>query len=760
MEFTTDVNRIAFLGNYTPRQCGIATYTADVCESIAAAFPETQCLALPMNDRPEGYEYPPQVRFELEQDDVASYLRAADFLNLNEVELLSVQHEYGIYGGEAGEHVLELLRNVKMPVVTTLHTILTDPSPAQRRVLVEVARLSDRLVTMTEKGRQLLLDVYHLPEEKIDLIPHGIPDMAFIDPNFFKDEFDAEGKMVLLTFGLLSPGKGIEYVISALPEILKRHPNVVYIVLGATHPNVKAQNGEAYRNKLKALAASLGVSEQVRFFNQFVSLEELKQFIGAADIYVTPYLNPAQITSGALAYAFGAGKAVISTPYWHAQELLADGRGVLVPFENSGAIAQAVDSMLTNEADRHAMRKRAYLLSREMIWPSTARKYMSSFHMARLQRARRPRRSFALVMLDERSNELPGLKLDHFHAMTDSTGIMQHGIYNVPNFEEGYCTDDNARAYILTVLLDQAGGDANERRLSTIYLSFLWHAFNPSNCRFRNFMSYDRRWLEDQGSEDSHARALWALGTALGRSRDPGHRNIAGRLFAQALPLVVNFTSPRAWAVAILAIHEYLRRFAGDRDANRIRDTLCEKLMDLYRRCASPEWPWFEDVLTYDNAHLSHALILSGHWTSNAEETEIGLRSLRWLLEVQTSASGCFSPVGSNGFYRRGGVCAHFDQQPLEAYAMMSACLEAHRFTRDEFWAQKARMVFEWFLGRNDLGVPLFDSQTGGCRDGLHADRVNQNQGAESTLAYLLGLSEMRLEFAESAGEDADGVAA
>lgn len=749
MSDSTNLHRIAFLGNYLPRQCGIATFTTDLYKAVQTVYPGTECLALPMNDRPGGYAYPSFVRFEVEQGEIGSYRRAADFLHIHEVEALCVQHEFGIYGGEAGGYLLDLLREVRVPVVTTLHTILTDPTPAQRRVMDELIARSNRVVTMTRKGQQLLRDVYQAPDDKIDLIAHGIPDTAFVDPNYYKDKFGVEGKLVLLTFGLLSAGKGIEYVISALPDILERHPNVVYIVLGATHPNVVAHEGEAYRERLQALAAALGVEKNVMFYNQFVEIGELQEFIGAADIYITPYLNPAQITSGTLAYAFGAGKAVISTPYWHAEELLADGRGALVPFADAPAIATAVDDMLTNSACRHSMRKSAYLLSREMIWPQTARKYMASFARACADSARLPQRNnFALRMLEIQPNALPVAKLDHLRAMTDSTGMFQHGIFNVPNFHEGYTTDDNARAYILTTLLEELGFD-NIRPLASTYLAFLWCAFNPANRRFRNFMGFGRDWLEKDGSEDSHGRALWALGTALGRSRDDGHRNLAGRLFSTGLGATLKFTSPRSWAFTILAIHEYLRRFSGDREASQVRGALTARLLGLYERCGPPDWHWYEDEMSYDNARLPHAMILSGHWTSQAEVLKVGLESLRWLVELQTSPSGCFSPIGSNGFYQRGGKRARFDQQPLEASATVSACLEAYRVTNDPRWAQDARTAFEWFLGRNDLGQPLYDAINGGCRDGLHPNRINQNQGAESTLSFHLALAEMRLAAVE-----------
>jgi hypothetical protein len=437
---------------------------------------------------------------------------------------------------------------------------------------------------------------------------------------------------------------------------------------------------------------------------------------------------------------------VVSTPYWHAKELLADQRGILVPFSDPQAIAQGVNRFLRDPVLMTATRKRAWKLGRGMIWPAVAQLHMESFQRARANLSRPPRKAFAVRTQDNRPYELPPLKLDHVLRMTDNTGIFQHAIFNVPNFAEGYCTDDNARAFILTLLLQETTSRVVQKQLeglSSIYLAFLWHAFDQESCRFRNFMSHQRQWLERAGSEDSHARALWAAGTALGRSLNDGHRNLCALLFQRGLPAVERFTSPRAWAFALLAIHEYLRAFSGDRNANQLREILTDRLSCLFRQNSSDEWAWFEPVAAYDNAKLSHAMILSGYWTSRGEVVEIGLKSLRWLVETQKSTSGHFTPIGSDGFWTRGTGYARFDQQPLEAHAMISACLEAYGLTRDETWSRAARRCFEWFLGRNDLGQPLYDPNTGGCRDALHSDRVNQNQGAESTLAFQLSLAEM-----------------
>lgn len=749
MDPSSRPTRVAFVGDYVPRQCGIATFTHDLCEGVATEFPKTNCLVGAVNDRLDGYPYPARVRFEFHEKDIDSYRRAADFLNINNVEVLCVQHEFGIYGGPAGSHLLALLRDVRMPVVTTLHTVLRKPSEEQRKVIDELNERSDRFVVMTERGADFLREVYGIPEGKIDVIPHGIPDVPFADPNFFKDQFGVEGKTVLLTFGLLSPNKGIEYAIEALTRILKEHPDVVYIILGATHPALMAREGESYRLRLERLAEACRVKSNVIFYNRYVTLDELQEFLGAADIYLTPYLNEAQITSGTLAYAFGTGKAVISTPYWHAQELLADDRGVLIPFRSADAIVEAVGKFLANPTKLHAMRKNAYVLGRAMIWPVVARQYMQSFEKARTGRMQPPaRKAFAGQTLEKRAYQLPPLKLEHLFRMTDNTGILQHAVFTVPNYNEGYCTDDNARAFILTVLLEELESRSaadNLENMAAKYLAFLQAAFDPATARFRNFMGFNRRWLEKKGSEDSHARALWAAGTALGRSRNEGYRKLCAMLFERGLPAVETFTSPRAWAFTLLAIHEYLRRFSGDRVASAMRDVLTERLVNLHQKVSQPDWVWFENIATYDNARLSHALILSGYWTSQPAVLNIGLDSLRWLTKVQTAPAGHFRSIGCNGFYPRGKERADFDQQPLEAYATISACLEAYRVTRDVSWWASARQAFEWFLGRNDLGLPLYDSATGGCRDALHQDRVNENEGAESSLAFYLSLAEMTL---------------
>lgn len=741
-------SRIAVIGNYLPRQCGIATFTTDLCNAIGAEYATAQLLAVPVNDAESRYNYPPRVRFELTEGDLSSYQDAADFLNFSNVDLVCLQHEYGIFGGLAGSHILRLLRCLKMPLVTTLHTLLCEPNPDQRTVMEEIAALSDRLIVMSERSSEFLQKVFSVPQAKIDIIPHGVPDLPFGDPNFYKDLSGTEGKAVLLTFGLLSPNKGVETVIEALPRILSQHRNAVYVIAGATHPHIKRREGDRYRLQLQALARKLGVEHSVIFHNRFVSPEEMAQFVGSADIYITPYRYEAQAVSGTLAYALGAGKAVISTPYWHASELLDHGRGVLVPFEDSNAIANAAIELLANEAARHAMRKRAYLYSRDMVWNKVAQSYMQTFVRAHTDRTRAPRVAFP-AQADERTlDRLPTINLDHLHRMTDHTGLLQHAVFSVPNYREGYTSDDNARALIVAVLLEQLGicAASETSKLASQYLAFLWHAFNPATGRFRNFLSYERQWQEAAGSEDSHGRGLWALGTVLGRCTDPGLRGVAGRLFESAVPAVVGFSSPRAWAFALLGMQEYLERFPGDRAALQTRDVLAQRLLDIYHSNHSPGWSWFEDVLAYSNARLPQALLMCGQRSSDAAMLAVGLEALAWFVSKQCcETKGHFVPIGSQGFYRKGGEKARFDQQPIEAGATVSACLQAFRATDDDRWLKEAWSAFNWFLGDNDLQIVLYDSSTGGCRDGLHPDRANENQGAESSLSFLMALLEMRL---------------
>jgi len=731
------------LGNHLPRRCGIATFTADLTDAVEREMPELDCFVLAMNDVGAKHAYPPRVRFEIAEGDVAAYRRAADFLNVSSVDVLSVQHEYGIFGPNAGGHVLELLRGLRLPVVTTLHTILASPNSVQRAVMDELTGLSDRIVVMSSDGAALLHSVHGVDPGKIDVIPHGIP----VAPDrASKDKLGVEGSSVILTFGLLSPDKGIEYMIDAMPAILARHPDTVYIVLGATHPHIKQQHGEAYRQMLQTRAERLGVDANVIFHNRFVSHEELVEFLGAADLYVTPYLKEEQSTSGTLAYAVGCGKAVISTPYRYARELLAEGRGILVPWRDSEAIGREMVDLLDHPKKRSELQLRAATFGRSMGWPIVARRYVESFEKARASHADRLRDGLAARKLAKRRPELPEVDLAHVHLMTDDTGMLQHATFDVPRYADGYCLDDNARALLLMTRLEEAGTESPEvvRTLATRYLAFMNHAFDEATGKFHNFLTYARTWHDEPGSEDSQGRAVWALGTVVGRSLDPGRRGLSTRLLRGALPSAAALDSPRAWAYALLGIDEYLRAFEGDSSVEAIRAELAGKLMIRFAESQGADWRWFEDRLTYSNARLPQALLVSAARMDNAEMTDVALCSLDWLVGQHVDAGGKFAPIGSNGFHVRGGPRASFDQQPVEACAMVSACLDAHRLTGRPQFLEHARHAFQWFLGENPRNAQVYDARTGGCRDGVHEDRLNENQGAESTLSFLTALVEMR----------------
>ena len=723
----SQLSRVAFIGNSLPRRCGIATFTTDLQQAIARAHPETRTSIVAMNDQGSSYDYPSTVATSIEADLIEGYARAAEFINRGRFDVVSLQHEFGIFGGEAGSFILTLLDNLTVPVVTSLHTVLAAPTVTQRDVLERVIAASVKVVVMAEKARELLRTVYHVPGEKIEVVAHGIPDFSFVEPDRAKAIFGFAGRPVLLTFGLLSPNKGIDVMIDAMPSILKSRADAVYVVLGATHPNLVRREGEAYRESLVARARSLGVEKSVVFLDRFVDQATLLEYISMCDVYVTPYLNEAQMTSGTLAYSFGLGKPVVSTPYWHAQELLAGGRGIIVPFNDAAATGREIAALLSDDQRRRAMGRDAYAASRSMTWKRTADRYYAIF--AGAARLERP---------------LPEMQLSYFLSMCDDTGLFQHAVHAVPDRLHGYCVDDNARALLLACALNAPGEERLPEALTTRLAAFVQHAWNPDTRRFRNFMSFDRRWLEPSGSEDSHGRSLWALGVCAQHDAVASRRAWAAALFSEALPTVDDFCAPRSWAFTLLGLDAFCAVHPDDVPARQMRARLAQRLMAALAAKEAPDWVWFEDVLAYDNARLPEALIRTGVATEEPALVAAGMRTLRWLATVQTAASGVFRPVGTESFGIKRQAPLPFDQQPLEAAATISACLAAWRADGDDGWRNEATRAFAWFLGSNDLSVPVADADTGSCRDGLHADRANENRGAESVLAYLIGLAEMR----------------
>jgi glycosyltransferase involved in cell wall biosynthesis len=740
---TSPRRRFAFIGNSLPRRCGIATFTSDLQQAVASSSGAPETVIVAMTDEGRHYDYPEGVRRQVEEQDLNAYAQAAGFLNAGRFEVACLQHEFGIFGGESGSHIMGLLSRLTMPVVTTLHTVLAEPSPDQNRVLRAIADASTTIVVMAAKGRELLEKTYQVPAEKIEVIAHGIPDCPFVEPDAAKARRGFAGKSVILTFGLLSPNKGIEIMIDAMPGIRKRRDDAVYVVLGATHPNLVRREGEAYRESLKARARALGVEDHVKFLDRFVDQATLIDFISMCDVYVSPYLKEAQMTSGTLAYSFGMGKAVVSTEYWHAQELLADGRGVLVPFGDAKAIEAEIAALLTDDSRRTAMRERAYAFSRAMTWPRTAERYVRAFEQAHRRHRVKAITQCSAVPTPKERPLLPQIQLGHLLSMCDDTGLLQHAVHSVADRSHGYCLDDNARALLVALSLNAQGEQPMPQVVTARFAGFIQHAWNAPASRFRNFMSFDRRWLEETGSEDSHGRALWALGECTRKDADLSRRRWADALFSEAAPAAERFRSPRAWAFALLGLNA--RCAGGPSEAfDALRHELAGRLMRILQAVETPQWTWFEEELAYDNARLPQALIVTGLETNEPDYVAGGLRSLSWLVKVQTSETGCFRPVGSLSFGHKRRAPRAFDQQPLEASATIAACREAWRATADPKWKAEARRAFAWFLGSNDLSMSLIDPDSGSCRDGLHPGRANENKGAESAVSYLLGLAEIR----------------
>ena len=723
------LDRIALLGNFLPRKCGIATYTTDTWAALRARFPDLAVDVYAMDDRAEGYDYPDAVVRSIPQDDRLAYVEAARAIETSGAQVLWLQHEFGIFGGIAGDHVLALLDRLTIPVVVTLHTVLEQPNDDQRRVTEALLRRAARVIVMAERGRDTLVRSYGARRTQIAVVPHGVPDRPFADPTTFKERFGWAGREVVLTFGLLSPGKGIETMIAALPAIAERHPGLLYVVVGATHPHLVAREGEAYRERLQAQAAELGVADHIEFVDEFVEHDALIDRLQAADIYVTPYCNPAQVTSGTLAYAVGVGKAVVSTPYVHATEILADGHGVLVDFGDAAAFAREIDGLLASDRNRDALSRRAYARGRTMIWSRNAE---ASVEQLAAAAASKPRRLPLAANLNTLTPSFAAVE-----RMSDATGMLQHSIYSVPDRRHGYCIDDNARALMLVTQLPDMDPELRDRWMG-IYGGFVQYAWNPDARRFRNFMRYDRGWCEDTGSEDSNGRTLWALGVTARDAAEPKHRNWARRLFEETAPLAFELESPRAWAFAILGATAMLDAHRDHEPARSIVAAFPDRLVALVEEAKRPDWTWFEIVLAYDNARLPEALIRAGQALDRADWTAVGLDTLDWIVAQTTSAEGRYRPVGSESFGREYAAPLPFDQQPLEAAATIDACAAAHAATGDSRWLEEAGRAYRWFLGVNDLDLPLASGPDGGCFDGLRPNGLNRNQGAESILALQM----------------------
>lgn len=735
---------VAMVASYVPRRCGIATFTHDLSTALADSVfrqPLQACTrigVIAITDIQEGYAYEAEVIHEIRHHCKEDYRAAADFLNHSKFEIVCVQHEYGIYGGQDGDYLMALLNRLTKPVVPVLHTVLAEPSPGQRNVLQQLCARSGGVIVMAQRAKQLLVEVFHVPAAKIHHIHHGVPDVPFGDTAPFKPRFEVAGRPTILTFGLLGPNKGVETVLDALPRVVREHPNVAYIVLGATHPTVKRESGESYRLSLEKRVVSLGVEDNVIFHNLYVSLQDLCEYLRAADIYVTPYRSKAQIVSGTLAYAAACGTAVVSTPYWYAEEILANGRGKLLDFGDVDAFGRTLCELLSDDGERMKLRRRAYDFGRQMTWSRVAAEYArvldavcESHPAGSAEPTARPKPAMRM--------SLPEVRLDHLVRMTDDTGLMQHAINATPNRNHGYSTDDIARALIVVAMRYSLFREESVLKHFHTYLSYI-HFARCESGRYRNFMSYDRRWLESDGSDDCQGRVLWSLGYVVAHPPDDLSQKLCEELFEESLPIFENIDWIRSLAFAVLGCHYYIRRHPEAMRVEQFMRTLSDRIAEAFKSCETDDWPWFEPTVTYENGRVPQALILAGLHFNDDDLLGRGLRALDWLLRIQTGDDGQVSLIGSNGWLVRGKPKADFDQQPVEIAGLIGACKAAYRASDDRRYLAQMRRCFDWYLGSNDIGRPLIDFKSRGCYDALDPEGVNFNQGAESLLCWLLSL--------------------
>ncbi|MEN0054923.1 MAG: glycosyltransferase [Mucilaginibacter sp.] len=732
--------KIAYISTYPPRECGLATFNQNLMRAINANFPERKSLAeggyvVALNDSEDRheYEYPDEVKYIIRQDHQKDYIRAANYINTSNADVCIMEHEFGIYGGESGIYILPLINRLEKPLISILHTILKEPSYVQRIIIREIADQSSKIIVMSQRAVEFLTSIYDIPVSKIQIIEHGVPDVEAPVENPVKSLSSFKNHRVLLTFGLLSRNKGLETVIKALPRIVEKHPDVMYVILGNTHPGVLKSSGEEYRDHLKSLAHQLGVSANLAFINKFVSEEELVNYLTACEIYVTPYLNEAQITSGTLSYAVGAGAAVVSTPYWHATELLADKRGRLFDFKNSEILADTVIELLDQDRVLVELKDNAYQYGLHLRWPVIGSEFIKVAQEAS------SRYDFSDKILKNSIVDpeiLPQFSLNHVLRLTDDTGIVQHAKYGIPNLKEGYCLDDNSRALIMALMAYQRNKSKEAFELLPVYLSYI-HYMQTDDGNFRNFLSFDRRYLDEVGSEDSFGRTIWALGHLIGCAASNSYREFALEIFHKSVPHFTKLEHLRGMANTIIGVSLYLQVFPSDEGMVKILTQLTQPLIDAYEQTHSDDWQWFEEKMTYDNAILPLALLHSCEITGNEDAKRIALASMAFLDKL-TLSNGYLSPVGNDGWYYRGGTFPTFDQQAIETMAMVMMHFQAYQIFRIPQYIEKMFLSYKWFLGENTLRAPLYDHETKGCCDGLLPTGINRNQGAESTLAYLI----------------------
>ncbi len=728
--------KIANISTFLPRKCGIATFSNNLLNSIInnndTKEVKISAYVVALNKNNDKHKYPDIVKHTIRQNHQLDYIKTAKFINYSQANLCILQHEYGIFGGECGTYILSLTRNLRIPLIVVFHTLLKEPTYTQKVIIQKLSSKASKVVVMNNLAFEFLNTIYGVPKRKIVKIEHGVPDFKFIDNRATKKKYNLEDKKVLLTFGLLNRNKGIETVLKSLVEVVKKHQDIVYIILGKTHPNVVKESGEEYRNYLHRLVQKYSLRQYVFFYDNFVSDEELFNYLSATDIYITPYLNKAQMTSGSLSYAAGAGAAVISTPYWHAEELLADGRGILFKFGDHQSLSKILIKILNNPNEMHALRKKAYDYGRTHIWPEIGKQY------------------FKLISNILKSNEeikvneahiinplaMPTFSLKHIKRLTYDTGIIQHALYNVPNLKKGYCIDDNSRALLMTLMAWNQLKDEEALELLPNYLSFINYMQND-NGTFRNFLSFSGEYLDEDGTEDSFGRTIWALGYLLRYSPNPGYLQLSFEMFSKALPNFMKLKEVRSIAYTISGLYHYLKHYPSDEKMIKLLKDLTNKIISRVDNGKDKEWVWFENKLTYSNGIVPLALFYSYKLLNDKKILKTATELLNFLEEIKFK-NDYLSVIGNDGWFEKGKEPAHFAQQPINATAMVLLFNQAYKVTRNKDYLKKMYTSYLWFLGENEMGIPLYNFDTGGCSDGLESYGVNRNQGAESTLAYLI----------------------
>ncbi len=713
---------IGFLGTYPPRECGIATFTRDLSSALDNKYyPSLSSKIIAIKKKSDYKVYPDNVLYPIIDEDLKSYNIIAKKINSTEkFKIVNVQHEFGIYGGDYGEYLLEFLETIQKPIVTTLHTILPNPKQKMWKILKKISELSKKLVIMNKLGKQILRDDYKINEDKIVLIPHGTPTVPFNEGQKFKKLMGFENKIILGSFGMINSGKGYEYIIESLPPLINEYPNILYLIIGATHPLVKEKEGEKYRNFLKRKINKLDLQNNIKFINKYLSIEEIIRYLQVTDIFLSANQDPYQITSGTLAYAASSGKAIVSTPYYHARDLLTPERGILVNFKDASLFTRAIKKLISFPEFKRTIEFNIYSYTRNSIWPNVAITYFNLFKKINPE-------------LNKCRFSVPPINLKHVKKLTNNFGMIQFSKFTNPDIESGYSSDDNARALIVSANYYQKFKNKATLNLIRIYLNFI--EYITYNLRFYNFVTKREKIDLSHWSEDAHGRTLWALGYIQSIEELPKTLRVkALELFNKGIGIIEKVKSPRAIAFAIIGL--YYTHQSTNIDIEII-NKLSDFLVNIYEEHAKGEWKWFENYLTYSNSKLSEALFYSFKLTNNKKYLRIATQSLEFLIN-QNFINGFYVPIGQNGWYKKSGKRALYDQQPINTSSMVQTLVQAYKVTKKERYSKLALKAFEWFLGRNTLKQVVYDDTFCGCYDGVEKDSVNLNQGAESTVCYLM----------------------